>query len=195
MALNSIDEYVKSVKAGEVEDFQPIVEMYQKQIYVYCCRMLGCKQDAQDAVQDIFIKAYTKLFTYEPKVSFSAWLYKIAYHHCLNLLRKRVIRQRVHRLLRTSGITESPEQKLDRQWFSAPLEYAMSKLSADERNLLVLRVFEEKPFAEIAMILDKNTDAVKKKYMRIKQKTIKWIGEKEGEEQCGNEMSSIKIKC
>lgn len=46
------------VKGGEVDNFEPIVEMYQKQIYVYCCRMLGCKHDAQDAVQDIFIKVY-----------------------------------------------------------------------------------------------------------------------------------------
>ncbi|GGH21439.1 RNA polymerase sigma factor [Paenibacillus segetis] len=192
--MDSIEEYVRRVKAGEVEYFQPIVEMYQRQIYVYCCRMLGCRQDAQDAVQDILFKAYTKLELYEPRASFSSWLYKIAYHHCLNLLRKRRIHQRVMQLFKPLDITESTEQKLDKQWFSAPLEYAMSKLSVDERNLLVLRIFEEKPFAEIAEILGKNTEAVKKKYLRLRQKTMKLIEEKKGAEQCEIQENLIKIK-
>lgn len=46
--MDSIEEYVRRVKAGEVDCFEPIVETYKKQIYLYCCRMLGCKQDAQD---------------------------------------------------------------------------------------------------------------------------------------------------
>ncbi|MEC0255612.1 RNA polymerase sigma factor [Paenibacillus lautus] len=101
---------MRRVKAGEVDGFEPIVETYKKQIYIYCCRMLGCKQDAQDAVQDVFIKAFTKLHTYEAKVSFSSWLYKIAYHHCLNLLRKRQVRMRVSRLIRSTGHADSVEQ-------------------------------------------------------------------------------------
>ena len=111
---------------------------HTKQIYIYCAD--ARKQDAQDAVQDIFIKAFTKLHTYEAKVSFSSWLYKIAYHHCLNLLRKRQVRMRVNRLIKPAGYADSVEQTLERRWFSEPLEYAMTKLSVEERNLLVAGV-------------------------------------------------------
>jgi len=83
---------------------------------------------------------------------------------------------------------------LDRKWFSPPLEYAMSRLSADERNIIVLRVFEEKPFAEIADLLGKSTDAVKKKYMRLKKKVMGLIAEQEGEKGCETQESLIKIK-
>ncbi|WP_235440013.1 RNA polymerase sigma factor [Paenibacillus sp. DMB20] len=157
---------------------------YKKQIYIYCCRMLGCRQDAQDAVQDIFIKAFTKIHLYEEKVSFSSWLYKIAYHHCLNMLRKRRVRMRVNRIIKPAAVADSVEQTLERQWFSEPLEYAMAKLSVEERNLLVLRVFEEKPFTEIAQILGKNTSAVKKKYERLRQKVMKLIQERKGGQNC-----------
>lgn len=192
--LDSTEEYVSRVKAGDRDAFQPIVEMYQQQIYVYCRRMLGCKQDAQDAVQDILFKAYRKLDLYESRATFSSWLYKIAYHHCLNLLRKRRVRDRVYRLFKPATFTESAEQKLDRHLFSPSLEYALSRLSADDRSILILRVFEEKPFAEIADILGKSTDAVKKKYMRLKQKVIRLIVEKEGEKGCKTEEILVKVK-
>ncbi|MWV43347.1 sigma-70 family RNA polymerase sigma factor [Paenibacillus sp. HJL G12] len=192
--MESTEEYVSRVKAGDGESFRPIVEIYQQQIYVYCCRMLGCKQDAQDAVQDILFKAYTKLDLYESRATFSSWLYKIAYHHCLNMLRKRHIRDRVYRLFKPATFTESAEQNLDRQWFSPPLEYALSRLSVEERSILILRVFEEEPFAEIADILGKSTDAVKKKYTRLKQKVIRLIAEKEGEKGCNTKESLVKMK-
>jgi RNA polymerase sigma-70 factor (ECF subfamily) len=110
------------------------------------------------------------------------------------MLRKRRIRERVYRLFMPATSTESAEQKLDRQWFSPPLEYAMSKLTAEERNILVLRVFEEMPFAEMADILGKNTEAVKKKYTRLKQKVIRLIEEKEGANRCETQESLLKIK-
>ncbi|GAE08889.1 RNA polymerase sigma factor SigW [Paenibacillus sp. JCM 10914] len=178
--LESIEVCVRRVKAGEVDSFEPIVETYKRQIYIYCCRMLGCKEDAQDAVQEIFIKAFTKIHMYEEKVSFSAWLYKIAYHHCLNLLRKRKVRMHFNHVLKSAAMVESVEATLERKWFSEPLEYAMKKLSAEERHLLILRVFEERPFAELALILGKNTAAVKKKYGRMRDKVMKLIKEKGG---------------
>lgn len=193
--MDSIEEDIRRVQAGEVERFEPIVEAYQKQIYIYSCRMLGCKQDAQDAVQDIFIKAFTKIGSFEAKSAFSSWLYKIAYHHCLNMLRKRNVRLRVGRLIRGAGVTDSPEQTLERGWFSEPLEYAVSKLSGEERNLLVLRVFEDKPFAEIAEILDKSEGAVKKKYMRMRDKLVRLMEEKGGAEGCGATNNSKKLEC
>lgn len=71
----------------------------------------------------------------------------------------------------------------------------MNKLSVEERNLLVLRVFEDKPFSEIAQILDKNLSAVKKKYARMKQKVIKLMEEKGGTELCEITDSRTKIEC
>jgi RNA polymerase sigma-70 factor (ECF subfamily) len=101
---------------------------------------------------------------------------------------------RVSQLIKPAGYADSVEQTLERRWFSEPLEYAMTKLSVEERNLLVLRVFEDKPFTEIAQILDKNLSAVKKKYARMKQKVIKLIQEKGGAELCEIRDNRTKIE-
>ena len=77
---STIEDEVHRVQAGEVEAFIPIVQKYQQQLYIYSYRMLGKEQDAEDAVQDIFMKAYKSISRYRPTVSFNAWLYKIAYH-------------------------------------------------------------------------------------------------------------------
>lgn len=100
----------------------------------------------------------------------------------------------MNRLIKPAGYADSVEQTLERRWFSEPLEYAMTKLSVEERNLLVLRVFEDKPFTEIAQILDKNLSAVKKKYARMKQKVIKLIQEKGGTELCEIRDNRTKIE-
>ncbi len=83
---------------------------------------------------------------------------------------------------------ESPEQLMDKYIFNENLSLALSKLNMEERNLLVLRIFEEQSFPEIAEILDKNTDAVKKKYRRTITKLGKMMNvQKGGTEWWGNE--------
>lgn len=58
-------------------------------MYTYCYYILRSHEEAEDAVQDIFVKVYQELRRYEKRVSFNAWLYKVAYHHCLDQVRKR----------------------------------------------------------------------------------------------------------
>lgn len=166
LILDEIEHIIVRVQAGEVESYALIVEAYQKPIYRYCCRLLGSRMEAEDAVQDILVKAYQHIDSYRPLVSFSSWLYKIAYHHCLNLIRKRQRHLRMLSLFQPDPPAESPEQWMDRYIFNEHLTRALQKLNTEERNLLVLRIFEEQSFPEIAEILEKNTDAVKKKYRR-----------------------------
>lgn len=188
MILDGIEQAVIRVQAGEVESYGLIVETYQKPIYRYCCRLLGSLAEAEDAVQDILVKAYQNIYMYRPLASFSSWLYKIAYHHCLSLIRKRQRHLKIMALFQPDPPAESPEQLMDKYIFNENLSLALSKLNMEERNLLVLRIFEEQSFPEIAEILDKNTDAVKKKYRRTITKLGKMMNvQKGGTEWWGNE--------
>lgn len=188
MILDGIEQAVIRVQAGEVESYGLIVETYQKPIYRYCCRLLGSLAEAEDAVQDILVKAYQNIDMYRPLASFSSWLYKIAYHHCLSLIRKRQRHLKIMALFQPDPPAESPEQLMDKYIFNENLSLALSKLNMEERNLLVLRIFEEQSFPEIAEILDKNTDAVKKKYRRTITKLGKMMNvQKGGTEWWGNE--------
>lgn len=186
-----IELTIERVLNGDRQAFVHIVEAFQQQIFMYCWRLLNQRQDAEDAVQEIMVKAYRKLEKYKPETSFSAWLYKMAYHHCLNMLRrKRYFQNIVPKLRADKEHAASAEQEAQKYIISEPMERALRRLSPDERNLLILRIFEEKSFAEIGQILDKTKDAVKKRYSRLIQKLKKWMHDREGEPRWNfNEMT------
>lgn len=150
MDVIRIEECIHRVQNGEPDAFIPIVGEFQRQMYIYCCRMLGDELDAEDATQDIFLKAYQSIFSYTASVSFSAWLYKVAYHHCLNLIRRRQLSDKLGRLWRGQIFAESAEQEYLRTVFSEPLSRSLARLPVEERSLLVLFVFHEKSYSEIS---------------------------------------------
>jgi RNA polymerase sigma-70 factor (ECF subfamily) len=175
-----VEAAIIRVQAGERERFSYIVNVYQQPMYRYCCRMLGNRQDAEDAVQDVLVKAYQSIRGYKPTVSFTAWLYRIACNHCLNLLRRRRIQGHFLRLFRPETAVAGPEQKLEECLYSPALAAALERLSPEERNLLVLRVFEEQTFPEISAILNISPNALHKRMERIKRKVRETMQTEEG---------------
>lgn len=145
-------------------------------------------------MQEVLVKAYEKIHLYQQRVSFSSWLYKIAYHHCLNLLRRRQLQRKIMCLFRQEGFAPSVEQTITEELFDEPLASAWLSLSGEERSLVVLRVFEEKSFEEIGIIMNKNMEAVKKRYGRVRQKLKSVIGESEVRETCVNSGAAMKMR-
>jgi RNA polymerase sigma-70 factor (ECF subfamily) len=168
-----LEELIDSVQKGNTDQYAFIVRAFQMPIYRYCYRLLENKQDAEDAVQDILVKGYQSIHQYKLQMHFSAWLYRIAYHHCLNLLRRRRLHKRVMSLFKPEFMAVSPEQELDDRLFKPSLSAALTQLSLEERNMLILRVFEEKTYAEIGEILGVSPNALTKRMNRIKQKVQK----------------------
>ncbi|KJD39590.1 RNA polymerase sigma factor [Paenibacillus polymyxa] len=184
--MNEDIEYrIKRVQAGEIQDYAYIVKEYQRQIFVYCWRLLGSEQEAEEAVQDIFVNAFEKISKYKPTVGFSSWLYKMAYHYCLNLIRRKNLQRKFKLTLFTSADMTSD---------SEPLSRALDQLNAEERNLLVLRIFEEKTFGEIGEIMNKSEDAIKKKYGRTKTKLKKIMEPLKEDHKCVSYKTEFKNK-
>jgi RNA polymerase sigma-70 factor (ECF subfamily) len=190
-----LDSVIRQVQEGHTQAYAFIVRNFQNQIFAYCWRLLGNRQEAEDAVQDILVKAFENIHMYKPKVSFSSWLYKVAYHHCLNLIRRKKLQQRfTFGLLQKDLTSRSAAHEVESRLFSEPLSKALAKLTIEERNLLVLRIFQEKPFAEIAEILDKNEETVKKKFARTKMKLKGMMIAWEEENQCVSYKHLMKTK-
>jgi RNA polymerase sigma factor (sigma-70 family) len=189
--LESIEEWIEKVQGGDTEAYQPIVEAFQSPIYAYCYRLLGNRQEAEDAAQDILFKSYKQINNFKPTVSFNAWVYKIAYRHCLNMLRKR----RLHRSLLhlfLPDVSYSAQQLLEDRMFEEPLSGVIARLTLEERNLLVLRVLEDKSFADIAVILGKSHEAVKRKFSRLRSKIRNQMKESEVSALCLPIQNQIK---
>ncbi len=76
-------------RKGNSQAFASLVELYQRPVYNLCYRMLGNAQDAEDAAQEAFFRAYKALKRYDPSRAFSTWLLSIAAHYCIDQIRRR----------------------------------------------------------------------------------------------------------
>lgn len=97
-------ELIAQCLRGHNNAFNILVERYQKQIYLYCARILGNPDDASDAVQDCFIKAYYALNSFRSDSPFMPWLFRIARNACIDITRMRSRRN-------TSSIDEIEEAR------------------------------------------------------------------------------------
>lgn len=172
---NMIEEAINKVRAGERQAFTMLITAYERQIYRYCYYILRSHEEAEDAVQDIFVKVYLELGRFEQRVSFSAWLYKVAHNHCLDLLRRRKRRGRLlsfYKMQLAQNDQESPD--------NSPVDRLFADLNSEESGLLILRVVEQYSFEEIAQITGHSSAALRKKYERLRKKLIQQKEDKGG---------------
>ena len=92
MRHTGMDQALTDARGGDQAAFARLVEASQHELQVHCYRMLGSVEDAEDAVQETLLRAWTKLDSYAGHASFRAWLYGIATHACLDALRRRKAR-------------------------------------------------------------------------------------------------------
>ena len=81
--------WIEAARQGDRNAFGCLVQVYQGPVYNLTYRMLGDPEEAEDAAQEAFLRAYRKLDSYDPTRKFSTWLLSIASHHCIDLLRRR----------------------------------------------------------------------------------------------------------
>ncbi len=167
-----INDLIEKVRHGDSESFEPVIRAYEQKIYRFCFFLLGDRQEAEDAVQDIFFKTYQQLAVYDNRRSFSAWLHKIAENHCRNLLKRRRRWLGLLPLFRTDGLSKSAEQVYSEQ-MGAEMAYWFQGLSVQDKKLLILRVVEDYSFEEIAQITDESASTIRKRFERLKRKLQK----------------------
>ncbi|MCU6707895.1 RNA polymerase sigma factor [Paenibacillus sp. J5C_2022] len=183
-----LEEWVSAVRKGDKEPYGCIVRKYQQALYVYCFHLLLQREEAEDAVQDVFVKAYEKLHLYVEGKSFSAWLYKIAHHHCINLLKKR---QRMRLLGWWMRVNESGHsgdegsERLERQELTLAAWRTLQHLNHTERALVTLRVVQGKSYEEIADVFPLRPEALRKKSRESQDKAEKNMDGNGGESECG----------
>lgn len=104
--MNSFDQekaWVEAALTGDRAAFAALVDAYKNPVYNLCYRMLGTSAEAEDAAQEVFVKLYRRLHTFDMDRKLSSWVLSIASHHCIDRLRRR--------RLQTVDIEEMPEWK------------------------------------------------------------------------------------
>ncbi|MBD8497949.1 sigma-70 family RNA polymerase sigma factor [Paenibacillus arenosi] len=183
-------QVIANVRNGDIESFEKIVHRYQKSIFYYCYHMLGNYSEAEDMVQEVFLKAFRNLEQCNEEIPFGAWIYKIAYHQCIDMIRKRKLVKYLPFFYRDDKENKSVDQQIEAHYFDEHVHKAMMKLSVEERNLLILRCVQDKSYQEIGFILNQNSTNLRKKYERTAEKFRKYYAQVKGVEEVDVEQPS-----
>ena len=155
-SLRPIDDrkIVDRVLKGDTEAFNLLVHQWEKPIYNFIVRLIGDREEAMDLCQESFMKAYRELHTLKDRNRFSAWLYRIAHNTCYSRLRKDIGKTFVELEPGTSSTRSPVESQL-------AVEAALQHLPEEQREAVVLKVFHELKFDEIAEIQGAPVSTVK----------------------------------
>lgn len=159
---------------GDMDAFGDLVRLYEKPIYNLAYRMLNNAQEAEDAAQEAFIRAYSNLHRYDITRSFKTWVFSIASNHCIDRIRKRRLTMLSidEPLPPHPSLTSDqpmPEQSVIEGERSEIIELLLDELSPDYRAAVVLRYWYDMSYAEIADSLDTTESAIKSRLFRARQ--------------------------
>lgn len=168
--------WVEAARRGDKQAFSQLVQAYQRPVYNLTYRMLGNSEEAEDAAQETFLRAYARLGQYDPQMKFSTWVFSIANHHCIDRLRKR---RATHISIDDNPVLENlqeetpqPEHQALEQEQSIELQGLINLLEPEYRTPLVLRYWEELSYEEIAEAMGVTVAAVKSRLFRARQQLM-----------------------
>jgi RNA polymerase sigma-70 factor (ECF subfamily) len=163
--------------AGDDDAFRVLTERHSLGVFQLAYRMTGNEQDAEDVVQETFLRTFRNLKRYESRSLFSTWIYRIAANYCLDLLRSRKhfvghapASSEIDWLDAIACTEPSAEQVTYSAQVRESIEKAMGQLSTQERAAFVLRHYQELSIHEIGQMLGLGENATKHSIFRAVRK-------------------------
>jgi len=173
--LNEEQVWLEEARQGDKAAFGKIIEAYQRPVYNLAYRMLHNPGEAEEAAQEAFIRAYTRLDSYNPAHKFSTWLLSITSNYCIDQLRKRrALLLSIDEPLPPhpslmSEKSKAPESQLVQSQQQEMVQSLLAELAPDYRQAVVLRYWYELSYEEIAEIMDTTVSAIKSRLFRARK--------------------------
>ncbi len=159
---------VAATLAGRSEAFGTLIERYERAVYNLCLRTLRDAEEAKDASQEAFLKAFRAMRTFRPDAKFSTWIFSIAYHACCDRLNRRK-RYSDSELPERADPGPGPDAVLERRDEAAELRAAIDALPEKYRAVVTLYHLQGHQYEEIARVLDLPMGTVKTHLFRAKE--------------------------
>lgn len=154
---------VRRVLEGDAEAFAILVERYYDRYARYAVHMVGSREDAEEALQDAFLRAYRSLGRYEERERFGAWLFRIVMNQCRTAAAKR----RRYDARVVDWVEDASEaHPAERHAMREELARALARLTPDQREAVLLKYTEDFSYEEMAVITGTGVSALK---MRVKR--------------------------
>ncbi|WP_199118228.1 RNA polymerase sigma factor [Pedobacter sp. ASV28] len=168
------DYFLKKAILGEREGFEYLVGTYQNLSYTIAFKICGNNEDAEEVVQDAFMKAFNALANFRSASKFSTWLYRIVYNTALTKKNtKRADNVELNEELDTERYLLDEKREINGLILSDRKKYidlALAELPEEERMAITLHYMGEKSITEIAEILELGKSAIKMRLMRGRKK-------------------------
>jgi RNA polymerase sigma-70 factor, ECF subfamily len=176
-------DWIRRAQRGEREAFERLVERYQRRVFALAGRLVRRRDDVEDLAQEIFVKAYVGIRSYDFRASFGTWLARVAVNHCYDYLR----RERVSPVATFSEISEegAPPSVLDlaqpgssgsateRQMIARDLvQKLLSRAPEADRVILTLKEIEDLSVEEVGRILKLKESTVKVRLHRARKRML-----------------------
>jgi RNA polymerase sigma-70 factor, ECF subfamily len=173
--LNEEQVWLEQARRGDKTAFGKLIEAYQTPVYNLAYRMLNNSGEAEEAAQEAFIRAYTRLDSYDPAHKFSTWMLSITSNYCIDLIRKR------RALLLSldeplpphpalmSDNSKGPEAQVVMNEQQELVQNLLNELPEDYREAVVLRYWYDLSYDEIAEVMDTTVSAIKSRLFRARR--------------------------
>jgi RNA polymerase sigma-70 factor, ECF subfamily len=166
-----LNDWLDRARKGDDDAFAVLVETYQKPVYNLCYRMLGDVQEAEDAAQESFWRAYQALHRYDPQRSFITWLLSIAAHYCIDQQRRRRVPTFSMDLITEEIFPDNaptPEFVTSQSEQDQILHQMIASMKPQDRAAIVLRYWYDFSEQEISQALSLSVSAVKSRLHRAR---------------------------
>lgn len=152
------EEIVRLVQKGETNLFGILIERYEKKMRNYARKFLSDKEDINDVLQEIFIKAYRNIMSFDAERRFSPWLYRIAHNEFINVLKKK--NKKTIPLLDSDiffpqhiSAKDDLNQQIDQKEIKETIDKFLDKLEPKYKEPIILYYFEDLSYKEIADVM------------------------------------------
>ena len=179
LSKEEINQLIRDALSGKQSAFEALLNRYKNGIYNMIYQMIKNREEAEDLVQETFIKAFHSLESYNDHYAFSTWLYKIAFNHCIDAIRRKKLKTRpldkpihlhdgeVRHEIRDES--RNPEKSLMFEEKRQRIQETIESLPERYRVAILLRHREERSYEEISEILKIPIGTVKARIFRARE--------------------------
>jgi RNA polymerase sigma-70 factor (ECF subfamily) len=171
-------ELVRRVRAGDTGAYGALVSRYRDRLGRYAVHMIGDREDAEEALQDSFVRAYRSLARCDDPARFGAWLYGILVNRCRTTGARAARRRRMF-VHDTQALDAAHADEADRLDWTDAVDRALARLAPDYREAFLLKHVEDLEYEEIAELTGAGVSALKMRVKRAREQLQKYLREAE----------------
>lgn len=164
---------VQRARQGDEYAFSKLHEKYHRKIFGFARKYIGDEHHADDVVQEVFMQVFRKLDSFRGEAQFSTWLFRISINACKSK-RQKIDRQRriqEEQLVKNAPTSDlaTPERCLGNQELRAQIERSLQTLTAEQRQILVLKTVQKLSYTEIGEALNQSENQIRGKLYRARK--------------------------